>query len=393
MEASYRGRIVSLGMGAATTAPRIRCRSFLVKVAMSPSSTRQHRVSRFLGNPLRFLTIGALLFAACAHVVRQDLRLTRLTVNRPGLPAFAPVAVSPLVGAIVAKLSRTDWQYTTRSYDTLRASAPLEYVRGELKVDLPNAAQHLKLWDFLDESYVTGPDILPGKALKLYTASIHIAEPINQAGFCDYLSQRIVPAFYAYLARRDYVGARNLSLEANAWIDVLKPNPQLAGESPRLQNYVNFFRRFDALLDDPAMLYAHPDVADKIVEYMKGSKAVPMTLANFLAAAEDPGVVAWGRYFSAAGKLSTLNYAESAHDFRAVAASASNKKLADLAQLGHVRATFWAAMSGELNPLEAARTLHSAAFASPRFDKDVQYYLAQLKSPAVETDTDTARQP
>lgn len=335
---------------------------------------------RLTENPLLLLAAALLAFAITALLVRKDLTLTRVSGNSPKGYEFRASQVNPLHARILEKLARTDWLYSTSSYDTSAASAALRSLRTDLSADLQNANQHLKIWDFLDEAYIAGPDALPTMALVAFSKSVYATEPINQAGLCDYLADRTLPALFQLIKRRDYAAARIIVLGANAWIDTLKPNPTLASEYPRLQGQINLFRRLDALLNDMALLYNNQDAAAKLFEYIQGGKEPPRGVLNYLIQSDKTELSALGHYFLGAALLRALNYGGAAEAFRSSSTKTLNPKLSDLANLGYARAVFWASIAEEISRESALQQLARVRLSGSRYAEDVRYYSTQLRT-------------
>jgi hypothetical protein len=311
------------------------------------------------------------------------LTLTRSKADPPEAPAVGSVNFSPRVGMVLQKVQNSDWKYSTRSFDTVASSKPLGFVRAELRVNLPNSGDHLKLWDLLDESSVAGPELLSSKALVVFAGSIYASDPVNQAGLCDYIEYRILPAVQLLVSRRDFAGVRQITEEANAWVDALKPDPTLAGNSPRLQWYINVFRRLDAVLDDVSFLYRHPAEVEKIIQHLVHTNKSSKGTVDFLRKAEDKELIAWADYLDASSDLSRFDYASAATKFGQVANTTGNRKLAELAALGQVRGLFWGATAGSIPKTEALQRIAEAsrAASSRRFGRDIKFYTARLLAP------------
>jgi hypothetical protein len=287
---------------------------------------------------------------------------------------------------VLRRLNNSDWKYTTYSIDGIASSKPLSFVRTELQAHLPGSQDHVKLWDFLDESYVAGPDTLPTKALVVFAGSIFASDRVNQDGLCDHLTRRSLPALQMLISRRDFSGAKQISDEANAWIDALKSEPNLAGKSPRLQWYVNVFRRIDAVLNDLSLPYRHPAEVDAIIQQLVHAGRNVKGAADFLRGADERELHAWGVYLEASQELLALNYAAAAATFAEIPRLTKNRKLAELAALGEVRAIFWRATARSIEKEEAIQEIDGVLRASGthRYVRDINYYMAKLSSSKTE---------
>lgn len=348
----------------------------------SDGGKRKPSKGRLLANPLWLISLASVVLALAGYAIRKDLTLTRLQFKNASENFYTPLNIYPAVDSILDKLAEHGWEYRTVDPVSFRPSPALEYVRGEIKPQLPNSAQHLKLWDLLDEGFMTGQEALVNSSLATFGKSIFMTDPKNQEGLADYLSSRVVPQLYQLVARRDYGAARRLVVSANIWIDACKPTHTLATDSPQLQVYFNLFRRLDAVFDDPAVLYGGKLEGQRVLEYLMFDKKMPPAMLEFLNKSDSDEIQAWGRYIAAAAELKALHYGIAAHAFELAAGTSHNPKLRELALLGSIRSAFWAARAGEIEKDAAIAGIghDMAEFKTERYHDDAVFYLKTLAS-------------
>lgn len=332
---------------------------------------------------LWLISLLALSLAIATKAVRLDLRNTRAalghdihyekTIWPSGLnPHLSPV-LQYVVNTEPAQYAGT-WQWSKPS-DALTEIIRLLGAQETGKL-IPHKQQ---LWDLLNELFLVGPENAIDRSFKSFAASIYLSQSIHRSGLCDYIDRRIMPAIKTLVERRDYGGARQLVLRMNSWIAALQSTPELAYEHPRLQAYVNFFLRLDALLNDPVTLLSRPTESKLILASLLKGKLVEPAAANYLKNTGNGELIAWGGYLVGQSLLSDRQTKEAALAFRTAKQTTANPLLIDLLHLGEARSIFW---TTKLYPNETKKfvgtlnTLRSSVRA--QFRDDIDYYIANL---------------
>ncbi len=287
-----------------------------------------------------------------------------------------------MMGHILEKLDFHQWKFITPSHDTFKPTPVLELINEKLKPKLDYAANHLKLWDLLDEAYLMGNDTLVLQTYALYGTSVYFSMPIQKAALCDYFDVRILPPLVEFIKRSDYASARRLVFDLNKAIDAMQPEPTMAWHSPRLQGYFNLFRRLEAALNDLNLLYGKKAESDLILQAIYKSSTLPLGTIQFFRKSSNKELVAWADYFEGARLLEELDAVTAGERFEA-ALNSDNRRLKELAALGVVRSAFWSVSNGKLNTLMAKTRIikTSGVFLTERYGPDAKRYVDILSEP------------
>lgn len=144
---------------------------------------RDRNKRELLPNPLWLISVASVVLALASYAIRKDLVLTRRQfVGNPVDHFYTPLNIYPTVDSVLEQLSDNGWEYHSEDPASFRPSPALEFVRGEIKPQLPNAAQHMKLWDLLDEGFMTGQESLINSTFVTFGKSIFMSDPKNQEG-------------------------------------------------------------------------------------------------------------------------------------------------------------------------------------------------------------------
>lgn len=330
------------------------------------------------------IAVLAIILATTFKAARRDLTVTRAAaLVTPPSSVYEPGGLLPHLDGILSYLGNYAFEDTGPQWGV--AAQPSSALTGVLQMNgegkevgklIPNKR---RLWHLLNEVYVAGDEAVPGEIYSAFGKSIFMSEPIHQEGLCDYIDRRVMPAIAEFLARGNYGAARRLVTDMMAWINALRPSPHLAADNPRLQAYVNFFLRLDALLNDPVTLYSRPIEAERIVTYVtKGETLAPSTI-TFLKG-QGGELAAWGTYLAGQAALRRREFPSAASEFETAAKVTANPRLKDLANLGHARSLFWGA---KVDPVKARLAESKLAALKkeirPSFRSDLSYYEDKLR--------------
>jgi hypothetical protein len=335
-------------------------------------------------NSLWLISILAVSLAIATRAVRFDLQNTRAALGHEVQyeKSTWPSGLNPHLSPVLLYIVNTEatqysgnWQWSKPS-DTLTETIRLLGAQETEKL-IPRKQ---KLWDLLNELFLVGPESAIDFSLKSFAESIYLSQSINRSGLCDYIDRRIMPGIKTLVERRDYGGARQLVLRMNSWITALRSTPELAYEHPRLQSYVNFFLRLDALLNDPVTLLSRPIESKLILTSLLDGGLIEPAAANYLKNTDVGELIAWGGYLSGQALLSNKQAKEAVLAFRTARQNTANPLLTDLMFLGEARSMFWKAKIDSKEVKVTVGNLHDLRNSvRAQFRDDIDYYITNLR--------------
>lgn len=334
-------------------------------------------------NALWLIVLLAALTATTFKLARRDLTITRAAMEMPPPKWYEPTDLLPQLSGILRYVGNYAVEDATPQWGA--ESRPSVALASILQINMGSEPGKLiptkhKLWDLLNEIYISGVETAPTEIYRSFGKSIFMSEPIQQVGLCEYIDRRVMPGLAEYLTRGDYGGARRLVSDMMAWIGSFNPSPRLATNNPKLQGYINFFLRLDALLNDPITLYSRPTEAQRIVAYVAKGETPASDTVKFL---QDKGgeLATWGQYFAGQTEMRKRNFSAARIEFEAVVDKTKNPRLKDIANLGRARSLFWGAKSGTLERASALAMLADLRqLVRPSFHADLAYYEKELRS-------------
>ena len=344
-----------------------------------PSVDRQSPVTYAIW----LVSILLILFALGMRMTRFDLRDTRVAISNQSVSARDnwSSGLNLHLGPIINYVINSDNHEYAGSANWSEPSPALVEVTQTLKVGEKNKLipQKRKVWDLLNELFIVAPDEVIDRAFKALGSSIYLTQNVHRSGLCDYIDRRVMPAITDLIRRRDFGGARQLVLRMTTWINALQSDPQLAHEHPRLQGYVNYFLRLNAVLNDPVTLHSNPTHSKLILNTLLTGTLLEPATATYLRNTGDKELAAWGGYLHGQMLFSNKNVKESEISFSVAAKNTSNAVLLDLLLLGEARSVFWAVKLKQKDTTTAKQTLYKIrAVIRAQYRDDIDYYVAKL---------------